>query len=692
MSNFKVFQDKFRFAVVDEKKPIVWIDSFDYGFIADEVKKLPGDVWEWRSSEGNVYDLKKGQQQPLTNKGEQKYLKLSDVLNLLPQINNISILLAQAYEETFKQDTYLLPALKEFVYKGSFKTIIIVSNQIEIPGLEHICERFALPLPDIEDIDRELGFLNAEISRNDLGEVIGVGDSIEVERVVEKDAEGIYTIKDPRKGLVRRDEQNNVLDIMISNSQYLDYPFLDDFMDIDSKGRDVRQHYQILVESLCGMYLYDIKKLLKSFIAKDEFIRFRHGDKDIDKVIMEGKKQIVRNSGLLEMVDYDNDYWMQVADIDELMHYISEEGKRINNPNNYPPKLPKPKGILLVGAPGCGKSESAKAIASKLDKPLYRLNIGSLLGHKYGQSENKFIEALRTADASAPCVLWIDEIEKAFAGAGNESENDDTLTHIVGHFLTWMQEHKTMVYLVATANDVSKMKPEMLRKGRWDERFYLTYPSTKGCEQIIRAISEKKLNLCVKSKFVCDGKELVEDVFVSEKTIRSNCYSVNKKAEHNLSIITEALRLGNKSGAEIENLIIETIVKYGAQKFEDKWVIYLNDIAQTIINDLQEKERYKSDMIEQKSNNEAEQDPFGRIEAYLTKESAERKKNENNKNVEIDNDPFILMKINKDIQDAKIKMLGKELPDEDKLKILLFEKYKEQYRFKSASSYKNAKI
>ena len=652
MSNFKVFQDKFRFAVVDEKKPIVWLDTFDYGYIADEVRKLPGDVWEWRSSEGNVYDLKKGKQQPLNNKGEQKYLKLSDVLNLFPEINNISILLAQIYEGTFKQDICLLPALKEFIYKGSFKTIIIVSNQIEIPGLEHICERFTLPLPDIEDIDETLGFISTNtIVRDKNRRVTDVGEQKWVKEVVNLDNDGYYIMNDSTKGLVLRDSQMRIVDMVYNDCEKLKYPF--DPGDFGENDVLFKKYYQELVDSLCGMHLYDIKELLESLKIRGEHNEIQYEYEKEGKlldIISARKTEIIKNSGLLEIIDYKDDYYNQVADIDKIKEYIENVKKRIDTPNNYPPNLSKPKGILLVGAPGCGKSESAKAIASMLKKPLYRLNIGKLLGHKYGQSENRFIEALHTADASAPCVLWIDEIEKAFAGAGNESENDDTLTHIVGHFLTWMQDHPTMVYLVATANDLSKMKPEMLRKGRWDETFYLNYPSDTGCESIIKVISEKKFEI-----------------------------KLNESHEGNIAALADVMSKMPMSGSEIENILIETI-QFNSVYNAEKWCIYDGDIAYILLKSLKYK-KISEELLSSANEEDLKKMNFDDRFALLKKFTEKSTSNTCKK------DPFLEKKVDNEFRELNIKNLGRISPtDEENVRKLLEEKYRGQYNFTPASN------
>jgi SpoVK/Ycf46/Vps4 family AAA+-type ATPase len=206
-------------------------------------------------------------------------------------------------------------------------------------------------------------------------------------------------------------------------------------------------------------------------------------------------------------------------------------------------KLPLPKGILLVGEPGCGKSETAKAVSSILKKPLLRLNMGSLLGQYVGQSENNFIEALRTAEAAQPCILWIDEIEKAFSGAGKgPGSNDNVMTRIIGLFLTWMQEHKGLVYLVATANDLSLMKDEFLRKGRWDEIFYLSKPDEKGRNEIVRkTLNRYKLQLCN------DDSSIIP--------------------ENDDKILLLAKLMDDMSGADIASVIINSVQEvYGDRK------------------------------------------------------------------------------------------------------------------------------
>jgi len=146
--------------------------------------------------------------------------------------------------------------------------------------------------------------------------------------------------------------------------------------------------------------------------------------------------------------------------------------------------LRPPRGVLLVGVPGCGKSLSAKAIAASWQLPLYRLDLANIHGQYLGQSEGRLKEALATADRVAPCVLWIDEIEKGLAGASGTGDGG-TSSRVVGHFLYWLQEGRARVFVVSTANDITRLPPELFRKGRFDELFFVDLPTATERREIL---------------------------------------------------------------------------------------------------------------------------------------------------------------------------------------------------------------
>ena len=142
-----------------------------------------------------------------------------------------------------------------------------------------------------------------------------------------------------------------------------------------------------------------------------------------------------------------------------------------------------PKGVLIAGVPGCGKSLNAKAAANLFEVPLLRLDMGRLMGKYVGESEGNLRSAIALAEAISPCVLWIDELEKAFAGIGGSGGGAEVTTRLFGNFLTWMQEKDSPTFVVATANDVTQLPPELLRKGRFDEIFYVGLPNEKDIKK-----------------------------------------------------------------------------------------------------------------------------------------------------------------------------------------------------------------
>lgn len=196
------------------------------------------------------------------------------------------------------------------------------------------------------------------------------------------------------------------------------------------------------------------------------------------------KKQIVRKSGVLEVVDAT----VRLDDIGGLENLKTWLRKRsgawLDEARAY--GLPAPKGVLVTGVPGCGKSLTAKAMASAWELPLARLDIGRVFGGLVGASEQNMRTALATAEAIAPCVLWIDEIEKGFASGASGSGDSGTSARVFGTFLSWMQEKTAAVFVIATANQINLLPPEMLRKGRFDEIFFIDLPTDTERRVIFR--------------------------------------------------------------------------------------------------------------------------------------------------------------------------------------------------------------
>jgi len=219
----------------------------------------------------------------------------------------------------------------------------------------------------------------------------------------------------------------------------------------------------------------------KSLVEKRRF--------DVD-VILSEKEQIIRKSVILEYYRASEDF-ATVGGLDLLKDWMEKRTVAFTEKaRDY--GLPAPKGILMLGVQGCGKSLSAKAIASLWKLPLLRMDVGKIFGGIVGQSEENIRKAIRVAESTAPNVVWIDELEKGFAGTQSSGISDGgTTARVFGTFITWLQDKTAPCFVVATANDVSALPPELLRKGRFDEIFFVDLPSAMERAEIF-AIHLKK--------------------------------------------------------------------------------------------------------------------------------------------------------------------------------------------------------
>jgi SpoVK/Ycf46/Vps4 family AAA+-type ATPase len=195
-------------------------------------------------------------------------------------------------------------------------------------------------------------------------------------------------------------------------------------------------------------------------------------------IIHSEKKQIIKKSGLLEFYPT-HENMSTVGGLSSLKVWLKKRSAAFTKKaRNY--GLPQPKGIMLLGVSGSGKSLVAKAVSSLWQLPLLRLDIGSLFSGLVGSSEENMRKAIKTAESVAPCLLWLDEIDKGFSGSSSSNFSDGgTTARVLSSFLTWMQEKDSPVFIIATANDISYLPPELLRKGRFDEIFFLDLPEVR---------------------------------------------------------------------------------------------------------------------------------------------------------------------------------------------------------------------
>jgi ATP-dependent 26S proteasome regulatory subunit len=239
--------------------------------------------------------------------------------------------------------------------------------------------------------------------------------------------------------------------------------------------------------SFKGLNEFQIKQILNLAYQDGGFI-----DAEDKLLILKEKEQFIKKSGMLEIVNF-KETIDGIGGLENLKEWLKKKAKifsHLDKAIKFGVDIPK--GIMIVGMPGCGKSLTAKATAGLFEIPLVRLDVGRLLGKYVGESEDNMRKALKLSEAISPCVLWIDEIEKAFSGVGGDGGGSDVTTRLFGQFLTWMQEKENTVFIVATANDISKMPPEFLRKGRFDELFFVDLPNGEERRKILEIHLKKR--------------------------------------------------------------------------------------------------------------------------------------------------------------------------------------------------------
>ncbi len=262
--------------------------------------------------------------------------------------------------------------------------------------------------------------------------------------------------------------------------------------------------YREAATVLAGVSRIEAQNVIASLIAnkkitKDDLFELRFA-----------KDKMFSNISGLEKIDLSQDI-LSIGGLSGLKEWLDSK-KRLYTPEKRDEmkarSLPFPRGVLLVGVPGCGKSLSAKAIAVSWKMSLYRLDFATVQGSYVGQSERQLKDALETAERVSPCVLWIDEIEKGLSGAGTDSTG--VSTRLVGQFLFWLQECKKLVFVVATANDVTKLPPELLRRGRFDELFFVDLPTREERREIISMYIKRFLRIEVGDSLLDDLVNLSE--------------------------------------------------------------------------------------------------------------------------------------------------------------------------------------
>ena len=324
--------------------------------------------------------------------------------------------------------------------------------------------------------------------------------------------------------------------------------------------------------SLKGLTKLEIDHVLNMIIESKNNISISGRD-----IIIKEKGQIIKKSSILEIIDF-KEKIEDIGGLEGLKEWLKSKAqvfRRLDEAKKF--GVDTPKGVLLVGMPGCGKSLAAKASARLFNVPLLRLDIGRLLGKYVGESEHNMRVALKTAESISPCILWIDEIEKAFAGINQDGGASDITKRLFGQFLTWLQEKENTVFVVATANDITAFPPEFLRKGRFDEVFFIDFPNEEEREKIFKIHLEKrgKLNDKINLKELAEktigycGADIEEVVKMTVETI-FNVEDIEN--EEDSKLMTQDLLDSIKSIDSLSNILADKIevLKKGYEKFKIK--------------------------------------------------------------------------------------------------------------------------
>jgi len=319
-------------------------------------------------------------------------------------------------------------------------------------------------------------------------------------------------------------------------------------IDLDDAGRER------LLQAALGLTLGEAENVFAKIIVKDE----RLSGEDVNEVFAE-KQQIIRKSGLLDYYATEETF-SNVGGLSVLKEWLDKRAIAFSaQAREF--GLPAPKGILMLGVQGCGKSLSAKAVSSLWQLPLLRFDMGRMFNSLVGSSEENVRRAIAVAESVAPAILWVDEIDKAFAGSqGSGATDGGTTARVFGTFLTWLSDKTAPVFVVATANDISQLPPELMRKGRLDEIFFVDLPNEAEREAIFGIHLAKRKrdpqNFDLKSLAACSKEYSGAEIEESIISALYDAFSAQQEltTEHILHAVRETVPLSKTMDEQINRL------------------------------------------------------------------------------------------------------------------------------------------
>ena len=339
------------------------------------------------------------------------------------------------------------------------------------------------------------------------------------------------------------DKYISVIDIPLPEKEHIQSK-IKDLLDKAAQRKDLAEKFKTtysndelehIINSFRGLTLNECEQVCT-------YCMIKHTCLD-PEAISHQKKDIIRKSGLLDWIEVTENL-ENIGGLNELKDWLYKRTKAFTKEAVDYGLPPNPKGILLVGIQGAGKSLFARGVSSFWNFPLLKLDMGKVFSGIVGSSENNMRQVFKVAESVAPCILWLDEIDKGMSGSKSSSISDGgTTSRVLGSWLTWMQENQSPVFIVATANDISNLPPELMRKGRFDEIFFVDLPSSAEREVIFnihlnkrnRDINKFDLSLLAEESHNFTGAEI-------EAAIVSAMYEAfNQSREFNTDDIVESL-------------------------------------------------------------------------------------------------------------------------------------------------------
>ena len=347
------------------------------------------------------------------------------------------------------------------------------------------------PVPETEHAAAALYHIMHQVTDDALFVTLDLASHLEDQRTQRLLRDLIRMFRDRGATLIMIDHSASVPDVIRAQATPFDVT-LPDEKELDALVRTTlkkmhqekkvevaisKRTFRAIVRSLRGLTRSQAEQIIIDCVAED-----RRFDAEDLNTVLALKRQALERGGLLEFIETPVDL-SQIGGLKRLKRWLKQRQESVTDAAvEY--GLVAPRGVLMLGVQGAGKSLCAKAIATAWQRPLLRLDPGALYDRYVGESERRLRDALQQAEMMAPIVLWIDEIEKGFASASGKSNDGGLSQRMFGTLLTWMQEHQAPVFLVATANEIDTLPPELLRKGRFDEIFFVDLPGRATRKQI----------------------------------------------------------------------------------------------------------------------------------------------------------------------------------------------------------------